>query len=68
MLVNDERRCDLCQREIAKGERYAIKRLDGSEIPEGFTARTFIDTGQIVFNICQDCQSRMGLSGEAAVD
>lgn len=68
MLRDGLRSCDLCQREIAKGERYAMRRIDRSEIPKGFGIMTSDESGQIQFDICRDCQNRMGLSGEPAVD
>ena len=64
MLRDGLRRCDLCQREIAKGERYAVRRFERSEIPQGFSHRD----GPIVIDICRDCQNRMGLVGETAID
>ena len=70
MLVNGKRRCDFCQREIVKGERYVVRRIDRSEIPPNFTVTdmTLDESGQIRFDICRDCQNRMRLSGEPSVD
>jgi hypothetical protein len=60
----------MCRREIRKGERYVVKRIKRSEIPKGFAAAnmTADASGHVRFDICQDCQNRMGLLGEAAVD
>jgi len=70
MLRNGLHYCDLCQREIATGERYVVRRIDRSEIPQGFAAAKMKPDGsaQIQFDICRDCQTRMGLSGEVTVD
>lgn len=69
MLRDGERRCDMCQRLIGSGERYGMKRISRSEIPQNFAVANMTpdESGQIQFDICQDCQNRMGLSGEAAV-
>jgi len=70
MLRDGLRRCDLCQREIGDGEPYATKTIPRSEIPQGFAAARMTpdESGHIQFDICADCQSRMRLSGVAAVD
>lgn len=70
MLKDGERRCDVCDRRIEKGERYAVRRIDRSEIPQDFVPADMTpdDSGQIRFDICRDCQRKMGLSGEPAVE
>ena len=64
MLRDGLRRCDMCQRRIAKGERYIVKTFEKDEIPEGFS-RAGTD---VRLDICKTCQARMKLTGEESVN
>ena len=73
MLQNGVRRCDLCNREIPKGQRFIAHLVEKTEIPQGVNltlADTTIDErGDIRMDICWTCQTNIGLlSGEEAVD
>lgn len=64
MLRDGLRSCDLCQRAIAKGERYIIRTFERDEIPRNFSRAG----AKVRFDICKDCQDRMRLMGEEAAD
>lgn len=64
MQRNGLRYCDLCQREVAKGERYIVKTFEKDEIP-----RSFSHAGtDLRLDICKDCQIKMKVVGEESVD
>ena len=70
MLKDGERRCDVCNRKIEKGEAYVVRRIPRSEIPSEFTITDMTpdESGHFRFDICRDCQRKIGLSGEPAAE
>lgn len=64
MLKDGERTCEMCQRVIAKGERYIIRMFEQDEIPQSFSQAG----ARVRFDICKDCQDRLRVMGEEAVD
>ena len=72
MVKNGIRRCDVCDREIAKGETYVVTKIDKGYIPKGVnvaSSRFNVDSlGNIHMDICMTCQKGMSLSGEEMVN
>ncbi len=64
MLKDGERRCDFCQSEIPKGERYIVKTFEKDEIPQTFSYAG----SDLRLDICKDCQIKMRLVGEESVE
>jgi len=72
MVKDGERRCDACDKEITKGERYFSAIIERDSIPSnaniadaGFTV-DFL--GNVRLDLCSTCHATMLLSGEEMVN
>ena len=72
MLKNGVRHCDLCDREIANGERYVAQKIEKKDIPPAVNMNTSVmtvdDRGNVSMDICLACRTAMRLSGEEVSD
>jgi len=72
MLRNGKRQCDVCEREIAKGERYIASLIERDSIPPNADiprSGLAVDAlGNVHVDICLACHTGMSLSGEELVN
>ena len=67
MLLNDKRHCDICEKEIAKGDRFTVHRIARWEVP--FAVAGLDHQGDFRLDICLSCRDAMGLvSGDEVVN
>ena len=70
MLKDGERRCDICDRAIPKGERYFTVLVPrdfvppGADIPHSGLAVDAL--GNVRVDMCETCKTAMRLRGEEA--
>jgi len=71
VLKNGERHCDICDRLIAKGERYFTILVERDAVPENADiphSGLAVDAlGNVRVDMCQQCRNGMGLSGDERV-
>ena len=71
MVKNSKRYCDLCEREIAKGDRYVAVLIEREMVPvelnvpkSGLLAD---ELGNLRIDVCLACRGIVRLSGEEAI-
>ncbi len=72
MLRSEIRHCDVCYRKIGRGDRYIHRKILMGDLPRVLKAVDDILTvdahGNIEMDICLDCASITGVSGEKVVN
>ena len=68
MVVNERRSCDVCYKEIKKGERYIAHTVQEDHVPLALVERAVDVEGNVQLDICLDCRDITGMSGKEAVN
>ena len=68
MLANDKRICEVCYREIKKGEQYIAPQIARAEVPSAMADRPVDAAGNFQLDICLDCRGITGMSGQEVVN
>jgi hypothetical protein len=65
MLKDNLRHCDICNREITKGSRYLVHKIEKQDIPRAVDIRTqSVDAdGNVLLDLCLVCRTKIGLRG-----
>jgi len=72
MFNSGERRCDICERTVTKGDPYFAVLVPKDFVPTQVNiagSGLSVDAvGNVRVDMCQQCKTAMGLSGEEATD
>ena len=72
VLKNGIRQCDICDREIAKGQRYFTVLVERDTVPPNADiprSGLAVDAlGNVRVDMCVRCRNAMGLQGEEVED
>ena len=68
MMANDKRTCDVCYREITRGEKYIAHKMEKSHVPLALVEREVDAEGNVQLDICLDCRAITGMSGREVIN